>query len=291
MLIHQSWLASYAYCPQRLKLENNSGGGKYVTSYLAFGSVIHHSLHVLERHRDLGRALDTFRYFWHPHNVDQLAGAPVAMDGWGRGHSYGRLLERGVNIIRNYWDTMRYEEREILALEYEFIVPIPGTDHHLGGTLDQLNARWFKRQLILDVADLKSGKQKYGLRHSQQGHAYTMATTQREFWVGFEGDIDGVHYSTVADSFGAERGQELFDRFTDVPRHFTWVDLNTSGVKQVDGGYRGEPDYQRFAIAVEEFVRAVEADIYPLRMDGETCGICPVQTLCGLPDDEVGSPN
>jgi hypothetical protein len=241
-------------------------------------------VHVLERSRDLDRALDTFRWFWHPHHVEEITGAPIPPDGWGRGHTYGRLLTRGCKLIREYWDLVRYDESELLGLEYEFIVPIPGTEHHLAGTIDRLSARWRKRQLLLDVGDFKTGRVKWGLRWNMQGTAYCMATEQESFWTGFVGEIDGLHFDTRGESFG-ERGEALRERFAVTPRGFTWIDLSGQSVEVKDGGTRGPQDYQRFADAANDFVRAVQAGIFPLRMDGETCGVCPVADVCGLPSE------
>lgn len=292
MLIHQSLIADWAWCPQRVVLSQRVTAGRRMTSYLAFGSVMHHALQVLERYRDLDKALDTFRWFWHPHNVEQITGAPIPHDGWGRGHSYGRLLQRGVKVLQQWHDLLRFDESELLALEYEFIVPIEGTPHFLGGTMDRLSARWAKRIPILDIEDFKTGRQKWGLRHNLQGSGYAYATTRPEFWMGFQGEIDGRHYDTTGESFGQERGAELFERFQGKARHFTWIDLNGRSIKRVDGGYRGQLDYDRFALAVTEVVRSLEAGIYPLRIDGETCGICEFAGICGggLPDEDYGRP-
>lgn len=279
-LIRQSDLQSWAYCPQRFRLER-LGTREANNSASAFGTVMHHALHHYERSRDLDGALATFEYYWHPLHLEELT-EPIPRDGWLPKHSYGELRERGLRIIREYAEFMRFDEHEVLALEYQFVVPVAGTPHYLTGTVDRLSVRWHKRREILSIDDLKSGRQKWNLRHNVQGHAYAYASTRPEFWVGAEAKGERPFEGTVGiacDGFGSDRGTELALRFDDAQRRFNWINL-TDG-KQVDGGPRGGLDYQRLALAVSQVAASMDAGIYPLTVTGDTCTYCPFRHSCG----------
>jgi hypothetical protein len=45
-------------------------------------------------------------------------------------------------------------------------------------------------------------------------------------------------------------------------------------IKVQDAGWRGPKDYTRFALAVEQIVASMKAEIYPLSLSGETCQFC-----------------
>jgi hypothetical protein len=98
-------------------------------------------------------------------------------------------------------------------------------------------------------------------------------------------------HDMLEDGFGVDRGNALYERFVDAPRRFTWINLRTT--KFVDGGYRGEQDYGRLALAVEQFAALVAADIYPLSISGEVCTHCSYSGICGgtgLAPNEHGKP-
>ncbi len=268
MIIHQSDLSSFMRCPEQYRLSRTAP--RESNSALAFGSVMHHALHVLERYHDLTAALDSFTYYWHPARISEIC-EPVPPDGWLPRQSYSELRVRGLEMLRRYHDLSRYDEHEVLALEYEFTVDIPGTPHQLAGTVDRLATRPHKRATVLCVDDWKTGKEQAHLRHNMQGTGYAMATTQRAFWDGFGVDADALHA-----------------RFADAPRRFTWINLRTA--KFQDGGFREQRDYARFAAAVTELARMIDAGIYPLNLSGETCTYCPFRSSCKglpLPDDDA----
>lgn len=294
MLIHQSELASFARCAAQVGY-TRAGWRDDTNSAAAFGSVMHHALHVFERERNTGTdfgdavqmALETFVHYWNPLNIESIT-EPVPPDGWLPRQSYAEMRSRGIESIKKYCDLVRYDDLELLAIEYGFVVPIVGTwdddlgePHMLGGTIDRLAMRHYKRQLCVAVDDWKTGKDYRHLRHNLQFSAYCYATTQQEFWVGYRGE----------DGFGEERGTELYLRGLDAPRRATWINLRL--FKFQDAGWRGPIDYARFALAVEQYVATIKADIFPLTVSGETCTYCPFRKSCGgtgLPDDEHGKP-
>lgn len=270
-----------------MQMSTNSGA--------AYGTVIHHAIGLMEREIALGTpraqalqiALENFVHYWHPMNISTLCD-PVPPDGWLRGQSYGGLREKGIDSLRRYAELLVTEDTELLATEYGFQVPIPGTwdydadePHILAGSVDRLGARFWRRQQFVAQDDYKSGKEYINLRQNLQGTAYCMASTLPEFWTGWRGE----------DGFGPARGKELFERFDGCARKFTWINLRD--VKFEDGGWRGPKDYQRFAVACEQFAALVKADIYPLSISGSVCRFCDARKVCagtGLPDAEEGAP-
>lgn len=318
MLIHQSDLSSWARCPAALGYAKR-GGPHRQTSALAYGSVMHFCIERLERAIAEARrkfppnkgnygpefwdayasavqlGLETFAHYWQPTAIEAIC-PPVDHDGWLRTHNYGYLRERGLNAIRKYAELIRYDDHELLATEFAFVVPIWGTwdveleePHLLAGSIDRLAVRYYKRNETLAIDDWKSGQEYRFLRHNIQGTAYSFATTQPEFWLGYDGRFKAL--PAPEDGFGPERGQELFDRFAGKARRFTWINLRS--FKYQDGGFRGPTDYERFKVATQQICDSMQADIYPLAISGEHCTYCPQARICagvGLPAENHGAP-
>lgn len=306
MLLHQSDLAAYARCPAQYGYKR-AGWPDKVNSASAYGSVVHHALHALERDLALARqdmdphspeytralreaterAVRTFVHYWNPLNIEAIT-EPVPPDGWLPRQGYNEMRQRGVDTIMKYADLIRYDDHELLGLEYGFVVPVPGTwdedlgePHLLGGSIDRLATRHYSRRLVVAVDDYKTGREQTYLRHNLQFTAYLMATTLPEFWTGYRGE----------DGFGQERGMELYERFRGAGRRGTWINLRT--FKFQDAGWRGPKDYARFALAVDQLAAAVKADIFPLTISGEACKYCPFRDNCGgvgVPKDSHGDP-
>lgn len=274
MLIHQSDLKSHARCGEQHRRQLNGEQGKQLSA-TAYGSVAHHALHVLERTRDVDLAVNTFDHFWHPLNIDEIC-TPV--EEWIGRQSYGVLRTKGMAMIRRYWEHLQYQDEELLALEFPFVVPIPGTrdeetgqPHELAGTIDRLSLRFYRRQLHVCVDDWKTGKKPSFLQHQLQFTAYCFATTQPEFWVG-----SAEH---LTEGFGPERGAQLHNRLRETPRHGWWIDVS-AGPTWSDAGLRAERDYKRFRHAVDTYVRARQHHIFPLNIDGSVCEFCPFRDDC-----------
>jgi hypothetical protein len=272
------------------------GGAPTTTnSAAAYGSVMHHAITVFERayytgtpkREALQQAIESFLFFWLPANIEAICD-PVPADGWLPRQSYNELRNKGVDVLKKYADLINFDDQELLATEFSFIVPIQGTwdyelekPHELAGSIDRLATRYYRRALSLCVDDYKTGVPYTYLRQNLQGTAYCYATTQREFWIGNGGE----------DGFGEERGEELFQRFGNAGRRFTWINLRT--VKYEDGGWRGEHDYARFALAVEQYAALIQAEVFPLSISGAVCRFCDMRRVCGgtgIPDDDHGKP-
>lgn len=284
LIIRQSDLASYNRCPQQKKLsdETEARGERMQTlSATVYGTVAHHAMETFERLHHEGRddalavALATFEHYWLPENVGDLE--PGGIDIWLPRQTYGGLREKGRKAIEDYAELIKGDDGQLLALEYTFAVPVHlgGRQHTLTGTIDRLSQRKHLRKPILNVEDFKTGKQPTYLRWNMQFTAYAWASTQRAFWEGFD-DPQGAYDTCLP---WARRG--------------TWIDL--AKIKRVDAGFRTEQDYARLMVALTEYVKAVEADVYPLNMKGDVCLYCPFARNgdCGgvpIEDEDAGRP-
>jgi hypothetical protein len=302
---HQSQIKAWADCPAKVGYEMG-GMPTSQNSFMAYGTVMHVALEMLERKAVEARqqakrnsveyekayaeavqtAVDTFLWTWSPLNIETVCD-PVPADGWAPGHGYSELRTKGVDALRKYAEIRRYDEHELLATEFSFNVPIPGTwdydldePHRLAGTVDRLCARKIKRLEYLSIDDFKTGAIPVALRQEVQFSAYAMASTQREFWTGDRGE----------DGFG-ERGEEMFARFDGAARRGTWISLKT--FKFIDAGWRGPIDYKRFAISVEQIHASIAQEIFPLSISGTRCRYCEFRRGCagtGVPNDKHGDP-
>jgi hypothetical protein len=275
MLIHQSDLQSMNRCGEQHRRQLAGERGKQLSA-TAYGSVMHHALHTLERTRDLQLALNTFEHYWHPTNIDAIC-EPV--EEWIARDSYGALRTKGLELLKRYWDLKAYDDSDdVLALEISFVVPIPGTwdeelgrPHELAGTIDRLARRKYRGRQMLCIDDWKTGKKKSYLRHNVQHIAYAWATITREFW---EGNPD--HYT---EGFGA-RGPEMFAWAEGMPRQGWWIDVSGTTPKWNDCGVKTPVDYLRFFRAVQMYTRARQHGIFQLAIEGEVCQYCSFRDDC-----------
>jgi hypothetical protein len=151
---------------------SHAGAPTTTNSAAAYGSVMHHALQVFERERAVGvtfelalqKSLDTFVHYWHPTAIEAIC-EPVPTDGWLPTHSYGALLNRGIDALKKYADLMRYDDHELLATEHTFMVPILGSwdedlgqPHILAGAVDRLAVRHYKRAEYLCLDDWKMSR-------------------------------------------------------------------------------------------------------------------------------------
>jgi hypothetical protein len=287
LVIRQSDLSSYTRCPQQKKISDDlqaQGIREQTLSATVYGTVVHHALQVFEEHRHLGRAdalevaLATFTHYWEPENIGDLE--PGGIDVWLPRQTYGGLRARGIKVITEYAAMIEQDNGQLLALEYQFAVPlvIDGRQHTLTGTVDRMSRRMTtsgKRRPFLNLEDFKTGKVPTYLRHKMQFTAYAWASLQRPFWDGFDDPEDA------------------WAKTHDWARRTTWVDMQT--VTRKDGGWRGPQDYARLMVALREYIRAVEADVYPLNLEGAVCTYCPFSRTgqCGgvpVADDDEGKP-
>lgn len=309
-VIRQSDLASWSRCNLQkhyadLAAQDPDMPQPEVLSATAFGTVTHYALMVMEQLHYEGRedalsvALATLEKYWHPDNIDQVASRVTH---WLPRQTYGGLLQRGRESLRVYYDMLVKTTTKLLALEYQFAVPlvIDGVTHTLTGTVDRLAIAYYKSKPYIECADFKTGKQHKYLRHNMQGTAYAYATTQREFWAGPTPGLTDLELEPFSENvrFGVERYFDSwrYSLYPDGPhrtasRRFRWI--NMQEVKFADGGWRGERDYARLRVAASAYIRANENEIYMPTLSGEICIYCPFQSVCGgvgIPEDSYGSP-
>lgn len=294
MLLHASDLVAWGRCAAQYGYRR-AGLASKTNSAAAYGSVMHVAIEVLERRlwelrplhpnstafrdeyaRAVDEALATFWFYWHPHNIDKVC-EPVPPDGWLPRTGYAELRQKGAEAIRQYADLRRTSDDELLALEYAFVVPLHGTwdeveggPHYLGGTVDRLAIKHYSGQPTVGIDDFKTSMyEPRFLRHNLQFTAYSYASLQPEFWVGSHGE----------EGFGPKRGQPLYERTKLLGRRSTWISLQK--VKFIDAGVRGDIDYRRLALAIEQLAASVRADIFPLSISGENCRWCEFRSICG----------
>jgi RecB family exonuclease len=288
MRLSASQLGSYARCPRAFAYERLEGKPGRLLSATAFGSVMHHVLHAVERAlvdggKTMAEATEmahaTFDYYWHPQNIETITDGPI--EEWIKNQNYAGLRQRGHEVIDRYLQQRLDDDLKVLSLEHPFEVPIVGTEHTISGYVDKMGERKRSRNWTLEFEDYKSGKRQFGLRHNLQLGVYAYASTQIGFWEPFA-------------ALGFDP-QELWEGYAEWPRHVVWFDMDGTDAKGLDGGYRGERDYHRLAVAANDMARAIEANIFPLRISGETCQYCPHRSYCpdgtGLPGDDEYDPN
>lgn len=310
-LISASAISSWSYCQLRRYYElraRRDPDAKQPAKLSAtqFGSVVHFAVMQMEKALHDGRedgldvGLKTFEYYWHPENIGAIC-EPV--NEWLPRDTYGGLRERGQTLLRAYYDVLTKDDSYLLALEYEFAVPmeVNGRLHTLVGAIDRLTIRRHYQKPYVSLDDLKTGRKPTYLRYNTQGGFYAYASTRPEFWSGWAESGRGA-----LDAFDEDLIGRLDDRFSGwgyklhsgshwekplAARRFRWIDLKD--IKFVDGGWRVEQDYARLALAVDAYVRACEAGVYAVNAVGEVCRYCTFKDACagvGLPKETVGAP-
>lgn len=308
-IIRQSDLSSWSYCQLRKYYEDRARADENAPqpqslSATVYGTVVHYALQIMEEamHEGNDDALDlglrTFEHYWA--NPAELG---EHIDEWLPRQTYGGLRERGRITLRDHHKLLSTDESWLLALEYQFAVPlhIDGRLHTLTGTADRLAIKKYNRKPYLSIDDNKTGKQPTYLRYNMQGSVYAWASTQQEFWRGWpESGMDELAtfedetVDRLQDSL-TSHGYRLYDaQEGDLPlaaRRFRWINLQD--IKFADGGWRTDRDYARAHLAIDAYIRACEQGIYSVNTTGEICRYCPFRKTCagvGLPDENAGAP-
>lgn len=309
-IIRQSDLGSWARCQLQKYYydrarEDATAPQPRSLSATVYGTVVHYALMMLERLVHEGNpdalkiAIATFERYWHPDHLSDLNGEHI--DEWLPRQTYGGLRDRGRVAIKDYYALLLKDDGKLLALEYQFAVPIEVGDrtHTLTGTIDRLAVKKYYSKPYLAIEDFKTGKQPTYLRYNMQGSAYAYATTRPEFWEGWRTSGMGELATFDTDTIGAL--QRMFtsygyDLYPDgeqkmASRRFRWI--NIQEIKFADGGWRNERDFARLKLAIDGYVRACEAGVYSVNNIGEVCVHCPFKAVCGgigLPMEKAGAP-
>lgn len=315
LVVRQSDLSSWSRCNLQKHYEDLAKADpsqvqREALSATVFGTVVHYALLTLEKLHHAGKeealdiGLSTFDHYWDPQNISQIAEQVTV---WISTHTHGGMRERGRTMLRSYYELLRKDDGKLLALEYQFEVPlhVDGRQHTLTGTLDRLALRKWYGTPYLSIEDFKTGKQPYYLRQNIQGTAYAYASMQPEFWQSDffpsfdQATLDGIERYLAKFRYRLHEGTREWwwsgvarVQVPDIAgRRFRWI--NMQEIKYADGGWRGPHDYERLRIAVAAYVRAQEEAIYSPTLDGVVCQYCSFQRICGgvgLPERSHGEP-
>lgn len=241
-------------------------------AYSSFGSCVHHALDNYNQYGDVNRAVRLFEEVW-----DDPALIGSAFDYWPPGTSFPAFLNRGREMIREYHEKQRWEDRLVIASEHKFNVPFG--EHRLSGIVDLLEMKRSGRgSNTLKIVDYKTSSKppnRTELKLNIQFTAYHWASMQPEFWMGDGPDIPGM-----------PDGERLWEKLKNAPRRTFWYQLNQN--KEIACGERDDKDFMRLYRAVTEVSKAWDAGIFVPNISGSTCIFCPYTEPCGvrIPQEE-----
>lgn len=228
----------------------------------SFGTAVHQALELYLNDGDLDAALHCFKYMWD--NQEEFGISPHF---YFPRTSHGYYRERGIQFIKDYADSYKWVEREIIATEHRFCVDVGA--HQISGIVDILETE--RDSQVLKVVDLKSGRRPTNkqLGFDIQFTSYLHAAAQEQFWVGYNDDYPGM-----------ENGDELYQKYKDFEIVGIWYDLREA--KEVSVGPRTEEDMQKLYRCMDMIAKAVELEVYVPDISGNTCGICSYASICPL---------
>lgn len=227
-----------------------------------FGTSIHLALENFHLGKSVDECIQIFRDYYDS----------IEPDYYNQRTSRSKYMDMAPKMIREYADSMKWEQHITLGTEYRFMVPFG--DHLISGIVDHLHSN--KNQSILYIDDLKSGKRpnRDTLHLDLQFTSYSWAVQQKEFWVGMESDDPDW-----PDKYGGlPNGEELFEKFQKAEHVARWVDLRKA--EFIPAGKRTEFDYARLYRMCEMIQRAVETQTYVPSISAESCGWCDFHDLC-----------
>lgn len=263
MRVSPSRLKLFGDCAQQYKYQHIlKMPGQQTGALTVLGTVFHYAVQVYDLYdNDIDLAVKTFRYYWN--HVDELG---ESIDWYPPRSSHQSLEEHAVEMLERYHDLAPWKGGQLVGTEIEFIVPL-GRSHEIRGIIDKLF--WRPSVNELQVIDYKTGVSvPKRLRYNLQFTAYLYATTRPEFWSGIP------------------EWEGFWKRAMTAKRVGQWYHARNN--KMFNAGYRDDTDYKRLLLAVDQMEAAINADVFPLTIEGESCGWCPWIEDCGT---EVESPN
>lgn len=278
MLIRQSTIKTFMECGLKYRFQHVDRLPREQNGAITWGSVLHDTImrmeewHLAAKAGDpppLDRARDYFREVWSdPTTLD----ASLKIDYFLPRTSWKKYLDDGLTLIEKWWGIYQWDTDTVIAREYEFTVPVMGTDHHLTGTIDRLALRYMggiDAHAVL-IQDYKTGRKMptYNyLQHDLQFTAYAYASTQPEFWQGLP------------------NGDELYALYQGKHRWAEWIHLRAP--KRMDAGERSDLHYERLKYAINNIADAIALGIFIPNISGESCTYCDFRKSCGLPTLEA----
>lgn len=233
----------------------------------AFGSCVHHALEIYNTSGgDVSLAVQAFRESW---NDPESIGSGFTY--WPRYSTFGGLMIKGTDIVREYHEKQRWEKRRVVAAEHRFLVPFGA--HELTGMVDLLETKKSsKGQEVLRTVDYKTNSRQPSspeLRVNLQFSVYLYASLQPEFWLG-----NGADFPPMAN------GDFYWETLKSLPRRAIWYHLQSN--KEVDAGDRSDKDFMRLYRVADEIERALKYEVFMPNISADSCLLCPYTEPCGI---------
>lgn len=265
MRFSASRLDTWMTCPLQAHFQYDLELPRLQHSKASFGTCIHHSLALYNETGNIKLAIERFKDHWQ--NPEKLGVVP---DIWTKFTSFGELRNRGIEILEHYHDSMKWDKREVIAVEHKFLVPFGR--HELTGFVDLIELRKSGNgKELLKIVDHKTSSRSPNiaeLRLNVQFTTYMYASLQPEFWMGNGEDFPGI-----------PNGKWLYEMHKDTPRRAIWNHLWT--MREIDAGPRVEADFARLYRVTDEIEKAVQAQVHVPKI-GSACSLCSFTKECGL---------
>lgn len=265
MRFSASRLKVWMNCPLQATFKYDQHLPELNSGKTVFGSCIHQALEHYNQHGDVDKAIKEFRKIWAD---PSLIGRTI--DYWPRYTTFEGLRTRGVEVLRTYDASLKWDAREVIATEHKFLVPFG--KYELTGFVDLLELRKSgKGKNTLRIIDFKSSSRKPTLAQLYtdiQFSTYLYASMQPEFWKG-----NGVDFPPIAN------GDWWYETMKDMPRRAIWWHLWDN--KEMDAGARDDADFMRLYRVCEQIERATQLQVFVPKI-GEACTFCPYTEPCGI---------
>ena len=272
MKVNPSLLKSFQSCALRYKLAKECPDLPDPQSAAAsYGTLVHKCLEMHLNGRSIEDSLEFFNKVWSsPDLMD------ITPDYYPPRTTHGAYRKKGIDAITGYYEDHRWFNRELLATEFRFCVPMG--NHFVSGIVDLLE--YDPATDTLFITDWKTGYRPNAdnLRFDLQMTSYLFAVRQREFWCGYEPEIE--KYT------GFLNGAALFDRFVDSTHQAVWYDLRNS--KEYPVGDRAQRDFDRMEMLCDQMEKAIDLDVFVPNITGDSCKYCQFKDVCPayVPDTE-----
>lgn len=263
MRFSPSRLKTWGKCQQQAKFAYIDKIPQKQNAAASYGSAVHLALELYNLSGDMEAAIRTFLYAWdHPEEFG------IKPDIWPPRTNFSSYRERGVAVLREYEEIHKWSERTFIASELNFCVKF--RDHEFTGIVDSLE--YDPKTDTVIIRDYKSGFRPNGdnLRMDIQFSIYMYASTQPEFWMGNDTNLERYK--------GVENGEELYEKYRDSERSGIWYDLRNN--KEYNVGPRTIRDYDRLELLCNSVERAYEKEVFVPSISGDTCRICSYQDIC-----------
>lgn len=258
MKVSASQLRSWQNCSLEAKFSYIDKRGRSTGSAAWFGTIVHEALDSMNKGTSLEDAQD---YLLSRLQSEQP-------DYWNRRTTLNNYLEQGPAMLASYEEYRKFSPVDVIASEFRFMVDIG--EHQLSGIVDAIELP--HDHSVLRLIDYKTGRRPIfdTLHLDVQFLIYQYASMQREFWVGYPGEEKRYH--------GIEDGEELFEKFSTIPREAYWFDLKAG--EPIFVGEKTGRDFARLYRLIEQVARAIEYDVYVPTLNGDTCTICDHTDIC-----------